>query len=336
MQFQSPNAKNWRKKNREEAVLRNTLLDNLPCTALILEKKTRKIVASNKIAQEAGAIPREICHKICANRAVPCTFCLAPKLWETNETQTLEVEYEGKHYRGIWMPYNEDLYVHYIFDITEDKKLEEKLKVISGFTRHDIRNKLLAWSGNLYLLRKMLRDKPEAEKYISEIEKMTSSISEILEASKIYEMLGSQKLTLIDVGSTVKEGMSLFGDLKGIEVVNQVEGLEVVADHMLSTVFHNLIDNTLKYAKNASQIRIYAQNNRDSSLSLIYEDNGVGIKTEDKPNLFKKGFGKGTGYGLFLIMETCEIYGWTITEIGEPGKGVKFVISIPAVRVTEK
>jgi len=109
-------------KIEQEAILRNTLLDNLPCTALILEKKTRKIVASNKIAQENGAFTGGICYETCAKRTGPCTFCLAPKLWATNETQSLEVEYEGKFYRGIWVPYNEDLYVHYIFDITEYKK----------------------------------------------------------------------------------------------------------------------------------------------------------------------------------------------------------------------
>lgn len=119
-------------KTMEEAVLRNTLLDNIPCTALVLEKKTHKIVASNKIARESGAVPGELCYKICANRTVPCTFCLAPKLWATNETQTLEVEYEGKHYRGIWLPYTEDLYVHYIFDITDAKKAEETRKVLEN------------------------------------------------------------------------------------------------------------------------------------------------------------------------------------------------------------
>ncbi len=116
-------------KNKEEEILRNTLLDNLPCTALILEKKTRKIIASNKIAREAGATPGEVCYKKCANRNQPCPFCLAPKLWETNETQSLEVEVEGKFYRGIWMPYNDELYVHYIFDITEYKKTELALSV---------------------------------------------------------------------------------------------------------------------------------------------------------------------------------------------------------------
>jgi signal transduction histidine kinase len=61
----------------------------------------------------------------------------------------------------------------------------------------------------------------------------------------------------------------------------------------------------------------------------VYEDNGVGIPTGDKPHLFQKGFGKHTGLGLFLSQEILAITGLTIRESGEPGKGVRFVIAMP-------
>ena len=57
-----------------------------------------------------------------------CSFCLAPKLWTTGQSQRLEVEYRGIWYEGIWEPLSEELYVHYIFDITERKRVEEELK----------------------------------------------------------------------------------------------------------------------------------------------------------------------------------------------------------------
>ena len=64
---------------------------------------------------------------------------------------------------------------------------------------------------------------------------------------------------------------------------------------------------------------------------MVYEDDGVGIPLENKPSLFKEGFSTGgsTGFGLFLIKKMIDVYGWNITEEGEPGKGVKFVITIP-------
>ena len=61
----------------------------------------------------------------------------------------------------------------------------------------------------------------------------------------------------------------------------------------------------------------------------MYEDDGIGISFEDKPKLFRKGFGRNTGLGLFLIREILAITGLTITENGEPGKGVRFEIQVP-------
>ena len=38
-----------------------------------------------------------------------------------------------------------------------------------------------------------------------------------------------------------------------------------------------------------------------------------------------------TGFGLFLTKKMMDVYGWTINETGEPGKGARFTITIPKV-----
>ncbi|MBU3949738.1 MAG: PAS domain S-box protein [Proteobacteria bacterium] len=112
-----------------EFQMRTALLDNIPgCIALILKKSTREIVASNRRAREIGAVPGQTCFKTCAMRDDDCPFCLAPKLWTTGNSQKIEVEYRGTWYEGIWEPLSEDLFVHYIFDITERKQAEEELR----------------------------------------------------------------------------------------------------------------------------------------------------------------------------------------------------------------
>ncbi len=112
---------------QREAALRDVLLDNLPCVAMILKKGTREIVASNKAAREKGAVPGKTCYGFSADRDVPCPFCQAPELWETGVPQRLEVEYEGMYYEGLWVPLTDDLYVHYVFDISERKRAEAEL-----------------------------------------------------------------------------------------------------------------------------------------------------------------------------------------------------------------
>ena len=56
----------------------------------------------------------------------------------------------------------------------------------------------------------------------------------------------------------------------------------------------------------------------------------MGILSADKKRLFTRGFGKNTGLGLFLSREILAITGITIIENGEPGKGARFEITVPA------
>ncbi len=121
--------KRTEKKAESEGRLRNILLDNLPnCIALIMKKQTREIVASNKNAAKIGAVPGKTCFATCAEREDECPFCLAPELWATNQLQKLEVKYRGKWYEGVWAPFTDDLYIRYIFDITDHKRAEEELR----------------------------------------------------------------------------------------------------------------------------------------------------------------------------------------------------------------
>lgn len=104
----------------------------------------------------------------------------------------------------------------------------------------------------------------------------------------------------------------------------------MLADSLLTQIFYNLVDNSLKYGGKITEIRILYEK-AGNELKLIYEDDGVGIPENIKDNLFKEGCGRGTGYGLYLIKKICEAYGWTIEETGTPRKGARFVVSIPNI-----
>jgi Signal transduction histidine kinase len=66
----------------------------------------------------------------------------------------------------------------------------------------------------------------------------------------------------------------------------------------------------------------------DGNLTIIYEDNGRGVPDAEKEEIFMRGYGKNTGYGLFLIREIVSITGCTITEQGIPGEGARFLIEV--------
>jgi signal transduction histidine kinase len=109
----------------------------------------------------------------------------------------------------------------------------------------------------------------------------------------------------------------------------------VLADSLLWQFFYNLIYNSLKHGQKVTQIRVYYKKGKDQ-LKLIYEDNGVGISADEKEKIFMECYGRGKGYGLYLIRKMCEVYGWSITETGEHGKCAQFTMTIPKMGKNKK
>ena len=227
-------------------------------------------------------------------------------------------------------------YVGVYKDISELRRTErdlsimnEKLRVVGGLTRHDVRNKLAAIVGNVFLIKKHLTEKHEAIEIATEIESACKQITRIFEFASAYERLGIEELAYVNVGKALDEAFSLFSDLHGIRVVNECYGLTVLADSFLRQLFYNLADNSLKYGYKIKTIRIHYSEKDQKELKLVFEDDGVGIPVAEKALIFKEGYGKGTGYGLYLIKKMVDVYGWTIQETGEPGEGAKFILMMP-------
>jgi PAS domain S-box-containing protein len=238
-----------------------------------------------------------------------------------------------------------------IRDVSERKKAEEelkessqkimtmneKLRVVGSLTRHDVKNKLSIINANVYLLRKKMGTEPELSKYLEAISTAVTSSDKLFEFSRLYEKIGAEELTQINVADYFNEAVALMPNLTGVEVINQCQGLTVMADTLLRQLFYNLIDNSLKHGVNVTRIRTYfAQQQND--VRLFYEDNGVGISEENKQKLFTESFttGKGSGLGLRLAKKMVDVYGWSIKETGVPGEGVKFEITIPRSLNQEK
>jgi PAS domain-containing protein len=80
------------------------------------------------LALDLGAVIGKTCYETLTHCEHNCPFCLANKLWETNESQKTEAEYLGRYWEGRWVPFTDDLYIHYIIDITERKQMEDELR----------------------------------------------------------------------------------------------------------------------------------------------------------------------------------------------------------------
>jgi signal transduction histidine kinase len=210
--------------------------------------------------------------------------------------------------------------------------VNRKLVLLSGITRHDILNQLTALK--LYL--DMLLSEVKEREIIDHVKKV-NQISEVIqlqvEFTRDYQDLGLNAPAWLDLKDTFIRSTRVFEDQK---VAFSFSGInyEIYSDPLLERVFFNLIDNSLRHGEYVTAIRVTTEL-ENTGLIVRYSDDGVGVETRDKLQIFEKGFGKHTGFGMFLINEILSITGIGISETGTYGRGVQFDITVPAGKFRE-
>ena len=107
-------------------------------------------------------------------------------------------------------------------------------------------------------------------------------------------------------------------------------------------VLEQILSNALKYTREGS-VTIFAEQS-DNRLRLIIRDTGIGIRSEDMPRIFEKGFTgyngridkKASGLGLYLCKGICEKLGHRIEVISMEGKGTDVCITMPCENVAQE
>ena len=203
----------------------------------------------------------------------------------------------------------------------------KKLNLLSSITRHDIKNQLLGLMGYIDLAKAKCTD-PEILHFIEKQDTAAQAIRRQIEFTKDYEELGVRAPTWQDVGVHLVALRSLLPP-GGIEISVNVNGLEIFADSLLEKVYENLIDNSRRHGERVRHITISSKSSDLDTITIVYEDDGIGVRESEKERIFEKGFGKNTGLGLFLTREILAITGLSIKEAGVYGKGVRFEILVP-------
>jgi len=227
----------------------------------------------------------------------------------------------------------EDLLAGVAIDLTEERRYEralktanEKLNLLGSMTRHDIANQLAILVGWLDITRDDTKDTVTAKR-LDDMKNAAATIQRLLMFTSEYQDLGMQEPVWLSVDQAFSEGV-LGLQLGGVQVEVDLPGLEVYADPMLERVFRNLVDNSIRHGEKLSRIKI-TQRSEGDELILMYEDDGAGIPESIKDRIFEKGFGKHTGFGLFMVRQVLGLTGLSIRETGMQGSGVRFEIRVP-------
>ena len=117
------------------------------------------------------------------------------------------------------------------------------------------------------------------------------------------------------------------------------DDLEIRADRMhLANIVCNLLENAIKYSREAVTIRMDYQQREDGMVQISVADNGIGIAKADQRYVFDKFYRSGSakdqaipgiGLGLSYVKLLVEAHGGTITFESIEGEGTTFTILIP-------
>lgn len=213
---------------------------------------------------------------------------------------------------------------------------------------HDIKNPMNAIMGFSELLLEKIKGlhREDLSQMAELIYQSSTGIVELLDNLSIWARTQTGRLTInprhIEMNNLIVQSVELLSAQslkKSISIeLNLPPSLQVIADEdMIKTVMRNLISNAIKYTNNKGLITVSASKDEKEAIVMV-EDNGIGIKKERLETLFQienaQSTGgtqdeKGTGLGLIICKEFIQIHGGRIWAESEPGKGSRFIFTIP-------
>ncbi|MGC4040532.1 MAG: HAMP domain-containing sensor histidine kinase [Flavobacterium sp.] len=207
-------------------------------------------------------------------------------------------------------------------------------------TSHDLRAPICSLKGLVDLM-KTEEDPEEVKNYLDIMETVLNKQDQFIKDIIDYSRNKRTKDILTDI-SLYKIIDDAIEQLRCIENINritfekQLQVDQTYSDNLrLRIIINNLISNAVKYADfNKEQPFISIKTHRSqNNLIIQIEDNGIGISQKNLSHIFEMFFAtnknKGTGLGLYIVMETIENLHGNIEVESTIDIGTKFIVTIP-------
>lgn len=238
---------------------------------------------------------------------------------------------------------------------TENEKLkilnENKSDIIS-ITSHQLRTSLsaLKWIFKMFIdedVGKLTNEQNELiQKAYNSNERMLSLVNDLLTLNHTDESLFIFNFEKIDFLYLVEQTLFEFSgetNKKEVELIflKPETPLPLINcdTKLMRVVLQNLIENAIKYSNKNGKVFISLKQKENFIITSVH-DAGIGIKEEDKNNIFQKFYRAsnakekdsiGSGLGLFTARKIVEKHNGTIWFENASGGGTTFFISLPII-----
>ncbi|WP_448905696.1 sensor histidine kinase [Gemella sp.] len=240
------------------------------------------------------------------------------------------------------LPKSLDIRIDYYHKIIE--KLYEELEKLTQENRQKNTDMVDYYSMWVHQIKtpiaamNFLLDNEEVNQKIlqQELFKIERYVEMVLTYIRLDSISSDYVITKINLDEVVKDSVKKYATIfinKKIKLNYVSHETIVVSDKKwLSFAFEQILGNSVKYSSAGGEITIETCDNK-----LVIEDKGIGIKEEDLPRIFEKGFTgfngryekKSSGLGLYLCKKTLDKLGHHIEISSTVGKGTRVEITFP-------
>ncbi len=171
-----------------------------------------------------------------------------------------------------------------------------------------------------------------SETLIQQIDTMTSVAS----AFSNFASMPAQQNETLNVVAVVELALDIFNEDQIVFESSAPEIISKIDRTQLIRIITNLVKNAIQAipeSQEEKRVAVSVKKEKDNVL-IVVEDNGVGIKEEDKIRIFEPKFttkSSGMGLGLGIIKNIIENYKGSIDFETEYGKGTRFTVSLPII-----
>jgi two-component system, OmpR family, phosphate regulon sensor histidine kinase PhoR len=232
-------------------------------------------------------------------------------------------------------------FIYAMFVILRQKQLSELQRDFINNMTHEFKTPIstINISTDVFLQNDTIRSDPRLHRYAGIIKeqvlRLNNQVEKVLQLAKIERNnieLHLEEIDLAELIQSISPSMELkIGEKQGNLFLHlDAANATVRADRMhLTNILHNLVDNAVKYCRQAPEIHIGLQQ-KNNRIALTVRDNGIGIPKEHQKRVFDKFYRvptgnvhnvKGFGLGLYYVKTMCKEHGWKLQLHSEQGQG---------------
>ncbi|MBP6456933.1 MAG: HAMP domain-containing histidine kinase, partial [Chitinophagaceae bacterium] len=236
-----------------------------------------------------------------------------------------------------------------IFIIFKQKRLSEIQKDFVNNMTHEFKTPLATIKISAEVLKNpaIIKNPQRLLNYATiisnETAHLTQQVERVLQMAKSTKdkiELNRENVNLVEIINSIVEKTKPLLRLKGgdIQATYFQDNIELKVDALhFKNAISNLIENGVKYSKNAPMIDINVAVEKNM-IKISVKDNGIGISEENLKHIFERFYRvptgnlhdvKGFGLGLNYVRLICEQHGGKISVSSELEKGSEFSIFIP-------